>query len=76
MWLTEKSLGNEALFCFPWRGSEAMMRFPLKTTDMEAEKRGEAKKSIEIAKNLKSLGVDMDVIAKGTGLSKDEIEKL
>ena len=37
---------------------------------------GEAKKSIEIAKNLKSLGVDIDIIAQGTGLSPDQIEKL
>ena len=38
--------------------------------------KGEANKSIEIAKNLKSLGVDIDIIAKGTGLSKEQIQKL
>ena len=32
--------------------------------------------SIEIAKNLKSLGIDIFTIQKSTGLSKEEIEKL
>lgn len=47
-----------------------------KTLVNAAIRKGEAKKSIEIAKNLKSLGVDIDIIAQGTGLSKEEIKKL
>ena len=46
----------------------------------EAEKRGRAEGREEAkmatAKNLKQLGVDVETIAKATGLSKDVIEKL
>ena len=41
-----------------------------------AEKRAEEKKGLEIAKNLKSIGVDLKSISKATGLSVEEIEKL
>ena len=37
---------------------------------------GEMKGKIETAMNLKSLGVDLAIISKSTGLSIDEIEKL
>ena len=37
---------------------------------------GEAKKAVEIAKNLKSAGVPTDVIAKTTGLSADELNEI
>ena len=37
---------------------------------------GEKNKQIEIAKNLLSEGIDINVISKTTGLSVDEIEKL
>jgi len=37
---------------------------------------GEDKKAIEIARNLKQCGVDMDTIIKSTGLSAEEIENL
>ena len=37
---------------------------------------GEAKKQHEIAKNLKLDGIPMDVIAKNTGLTLEEVEKL
>ena len=36
----------------------------------------EKKKSIEIAKKLKSMDVDIQTIAESTGLTKEEIEKL
>ena len=39
-----------------------------------AEGKAEEKKSM--AKNLKSLGVDIDTIVQASGLSKEEIEKL
>ena len=46
----------------------------------EAEKRGRAEGREEAkmatARNLKQLGVDVETIAKATGLSKDVIEKL
>lgn len=46
----------------------------------EAEKRGRAEGREEAkmatAKNLKQLGVDVETIAKATGLSKDVIKKL
>lgn len=46
------------------------------TAQRDSKAEGMAEKSLEIAKNLKSLGIDIDIIAKGTGLSKEQIEKL
>ena len=37
---------------------------------------GEAQKQCEIAKNFKDSGVPLDLIAKNTGLSVEEIENL
>lgn len=37
---------------------------------------GEKQKSLEIAKNLKASGLDVDFIAQNTGLTKEEISKL
>ena len=41
-----------------------------------AEKRVEEKKVLELAKNFKSIGVDLESISKATGLSIEVIEKL
>ena len=37
---------------------------------------GEASKALEMAKTLKAKGIDIDIIAEVSGLSKDEIEQL
>ncbi|PAF31045.1 hypothetical protein CHI14_15015 [Paenibacillus sp. 7516] len=37
---------------------------------------GEKRKAIEIAKNMLSLGIEVSVIAKASGLSESEIESL
>jgi len=37
---------------------------------------GERKRQLEIARNMKSLGVDYELIVKATGLSSDEIMQL
>ncbi len=42
----------------------------------EGEARGEAKKNLKNSRNFKLLGVAPEIIAKGTGLSLEEIEKL
>ena len=42
----------------------------------EGMKEGVAKGKLEDAQNLKHLGVSMDIIAKATGLSMEDIEKL
>ena len=42
----------------------------------EGRSEGEAKKQHEIARNLKLDGIPMDVIAKNTGLTLEEVEKL
>ena len=42
----------------------------------EAWKDGMEKGSTEIARNFKKLGIPIEQIAEGTGLTKDEIEKL
>ena len=41
-----------------------------------AEKQGREKEQLKIAKNLKDLGIDTDMISESTGLSMEEIEKL
>jgi predicted transposase/invertase (TIGR01784 family) len=38
--------------------------------------KGREESKAEIAKNLKTIGIDVDAIAKSTGLSVDEILKL
>lgn len=38
--------------------------------------KGEKKKAIAIAANLKMMGLEISQIVKATGLSKDEIEKI
>ena len=43
---------------------------------LEGEKEGERKKSTEIARKLKSMGMETDTIARITGLSADEITRL
>ena len=40
------------------------------------EEKGKVKKAIETAENLLEMGIDIDLISKATGLSKEEIEKL
>ena len=42
----------------------------------EGRAEGRAESKLEDAKNLKCLGVSMDIIAKATGLSVEEIAKL
>jgi len=42
----------------------------------EAEEKGMEKGKLETARNLKVMGVSVEVISKGTGLSIEEIEKL
>jgi predicted transposase/invertase (TIGR01784 family) len=41
-----------------------------------AEDDGRKKREIEIAKELKNLGIEIEIIIKSTGLSKDEIDEL
>lgn len=42
----------------------------------EGIKEGEERKAKEIAKKLKIKGIDIDIIAETSGLSKEKIEKL
>ena len=42
----------------------------------EGREKGEREKQAEIARRLKEMGVAVDVIAGGTGLSVEEIERL
>jgi predicted transposase/invertase (TIGR01784 family) len=44
--------------------------------EKRGEKRGERKGIINTAKNLLKMGIDIDKIAKATGLKKDEIKEL
>ena len=42
----------------------------------EGREEGREEKSLEIAKNMKALGIDIDTIIKATGLSKEEVLKI
>ncbi|MDR2644062.1 MAG: hypothetical protein LBC74_14875, partial [Planctomycetaceae bacterium] len=48
----------------------------LETAKLTGEARGEVKRQLEIASNLKSLNVNNDVIMSATGLSLEEIENI
>lgn len=48
----------------------------LKKAAKDARAEGESNKACEIARNLKKLGVDLETIAKATGLSPQEIKRL
>jgi predicted transposase/invertase (TIGR01784 family) len=48
----------------------------MNTSFEDGEKKGGENKAKEIAAKLKETGIDIDIIAKTTGLSKEEIEKL
>lgn len=48
----------------------------IKIGEKRGEERGIEKKAIETAKNLLEMGIDVDMIAKATGLKKEEVEKL
>ena len=39
----------------------------------EGREEGREERSLEIAKNMKALGIDIDTIIKATGLSKEEV---
>ena len=47
-----------------------------KRGEKKGEERGIEKKAIETAKNLLEMGIDVDMIAKATGLKKEQVEKL
>ena len=51
-------------------------RYIRNTIKRESEKKGEQKKSFEIAKNMLAMQIDINTIAKATNLSKQEIMKL
>ena len=60
-----------------WAYEESVKNFrDNKNTVDTSYMKGETNRSIEIAKNLKGLGIDIDIIAKGTGLTPEQIEKL
>lgn len=48
----------------------------LNTAKLEGRAEGRAEGKLEYAKNLKQLGVSIDIIAQATGLSREDIDKL
>ena len=58
------------------KGLELGREQGLKQGREEGRAEGEAQKQREIAKNFKNSGVPLDLIAKNTGLSVEEIEGL
>lgn len=42
----------------------------------EGRDEGEKHKAMEIARNMRALGVDIDVITQATGLTREEVERL
>ena len=66
--IEENEIRNTALH----KGREQGLKEGLK----EGRKEGRKTEKLEIAKKMKELEVDVDIIIKSTGLSKEEIEKL
>ncbi|MDE6096403.1 MAG: hypothetical protein K2G52_09465, partial [Muribaculaceae bacterium] len=48
----------------------------LETAKLEGREEGKTEAMVEMAKNLKSLNIPLDIIIKTTGLSSDEIQML
>jgi predicted transposase/invertase (TIGR01784 family) len=48
----------------------------IKNARIDGMTEGEEKKVIEIARNLKAMGISVDVIAQGTGLSVDDVKAI
>ena len=46
------------------------------TLKVDAEDRAKKEKAVEIAKNLLKIGINIEIIIKSTGLTKEEIETL
>jgi DNA-binding transcriptional regulator YdaS (Cro superfamily) len=61
--ITEGKIRREELLRFPW-------------DNFSLEEKKEEKLKSEIAKNLLAAGVDIDTIAKTTGISKEELENI
>ncbi|MEM9675306.1 MAG: Rpn family recombination-promoting nuclease/putative transposase [Cyclobacteriaceae bacterium] len=59
-----------------YRDNKNTMDYAIETAREEARKEAIKARDIEIAKKLKQRGVDMEVIADTTGLTKEQIEKL
>ncbi len=55
-----------------YRDNKNTMDYAIETARIEAKK----ERDIEIAKKLKKRGVDFDIIAETTSLTKEQIEKL
>ena len=68
-------LNNDEVFIGPLRIEEDEEAILNDRIDYAREE-GEKNKSIEIAKNMINLNMDIDTIVKATGLSKEEIEEL
>jgi predicted transposase/invertase (TIGR01784 family) len=58
-----------------WKFEDALRVREMEGIEKGIEK-GEKKNSIRVAKNLKSMGMGVEDIAKATGLSVDEILKM
>lgn len=80
--LPEKDLNESVSQIFEEGGdlmqtiAEKWKKEGIKIGEKRGEERGIEKKAIETAKNLLEMGIDVDMIAKATGLKKEEVEKL
>lgn len=59
-----------------YRDLKGAMDSSFEDGELKGRKEGEENKAKEIAAKLKEAGIDVDIIAKTTGLSEEEIEKL
>ena len=59
-----------------WRTRQMTFEYYLKEAKEEGLEQGRAAEKIKMAKALKSKGVDIDIIAETSGLTKEEIEQL
>lgn len=69
--LTDNSSEVENMLLTDWNWDEAM-----EVAKEEAREEGKEEKAFNIAKKLLAMGLDLDMISKGTGLTTEQIQKL
>ena len=79
-WIDEKNISprlDKAIQIQKWMKEHSTTKPPSAASrDDEERKLGKKEEQLNIARNLKKLGLDIELIKKSTGLSTEEIEKL
>jgi predicted transposase/invertase (TIGR01784 family) len=74
--LDKESVRNYLRASIKERDEIGRIEFAERNAEKKGEIKGKIEGKIEVAKSLKLNGIDVDIIAKTTGLTKEEIERL